>query len=176
MLLHHARRASRTGPDGSLVPLAEQDRGSWDRALIGEGVAILQAALAHDRLGEYQAQAAIAALHADAERVEETDWVQIVEWYDELLRFADTPIVRLNRAVAIGEADGAPAGLAALAEVDEGVPRHDAVAAHLHEKNGDLELAARLYADAAHSAPNLAEREHQTRQAARLNQVLRGAG
>ena len=105
--------------------------------------------------------------------VEDTDWVQIVEWYDELLRFADTPIVRLNRAVAVGEADGAPAGLAALAEVDEHIPRRDAVAAYLHEKNGDLELAARLYADAARNAPNLAERDHQTRQAARLNQQLR---
>ena len=106
-------------------------------------------------------------------RVEDTDWVQIVEWYDELLQFADTPIVRLNRAVAVGEADGAPAGLAALAQVDEHIPRRDAVAAHLHEKNGDLELAARLYADAAHNAPNLAERDHQMRQAARLNQMLR---
>ena len=105
--------------------------------------------------------------------VEDTDWVQIVEWYDELLQFADTPIVRLNRAVAVGEADGALAGLAALAEVDEHIPRRDAVAAHLHEKNGDLELAARLYADAAHNAPNLAERDHQMRQAARLNQMLR---
>ena len=110
MLLHHARRRSRTRPDGSIVPLAEQDRSRWDTALIAEGVDILHAALARDRLGEYQAQAAIAALHADAPRVEETDWVQIVEWYDELLRFADTPIVRLNRAVAVGEADGAPAG------------------------------------------------------------------
>ena len=89
-----------------------------------------------------------------------------MEWYDELLRFADTPIVRLNRAVAVGEADGAPAGLAALAQVDEHVPRRDAVAAHLHEKNGDLEVAARLYAEAARNAPNLAERDHQTRQAA----------
>src|SRR5438270_876954 len=125
--------------------------------------------MARNQLGEYQAQAAIAALHADAPRVEETDWVQIVEWYDELLRFADTPIVRLNRAVAVGEADGAPAGLAALAEVDGAVPRREAVAAYLHEKKGDLELAARLYADAARNAPNLAERDHQTRQAARLN-------
>jgi predicted RNA polymerase sigma factor len=113
--------------------------------------------LARDQLGEYQAQAAIAALHADEPRVEETDWAQIVEWYDELLRFADTPIVRLNRAVAVGEADGAPAGLAALAEVDQHVPRREAVAAYLHEKNGDLELAARLYANAARNAPNLAE-------------------
>ncbi len=172
MLLHHARRNSRTRPDGSIVPLADQDRGRWDTALIAEGIDITHAALARDQLGEYQAQAAIAALHADAPRVEETDWVQIVEWYDELLRFADTPIVRLNRAVAVGEADGAPAGLAALAQVDEDVPRRDAVAAYLHEKNGDLELAARLYAAAARNAPNLAERDYQTRQAARLNQRL----
>jgi RNA polymerase sigma factor (sigma-70 family) len=173
MLLHHARRRSRTRPDGSIVSLAEQDRSQWDTSLIGEGVEILQAALARDRFGEYQAQAAIAALHADAATVEDTDWVQIVEWYDELLRFADTPIVRLNRAVAVGEADGAPAGLAALAGVDDDVPRREAVAAHLHEKNGDLELAARLYADAARNAPNTAERDHQTRQAARLNAQLR---
>ncbi len=165
MLLHHARRPSRTRPDGSIVPLAEQDRSQWDTALIVEGIDIAHAALARDQLGEYQAQAAIAALHADAPRVEETDWVQIVEWYDELLRFADTPIVRLNRAVAVGEADGAPAGLAALAEVDADVPRREAVEAYLREKNGDLELAARLYASAARNAPNLAERDHQTRQA-----------
>jgi len=173
MLLHHARRRSRTRPDGTLVPLAEQDRSLWDTELIAEGVAVERAALARDRLGEYQAQAAIAALHADAPRFEDTDWVQIVEWYDELLRFADTPIIRLNRAVAVGEADGALAGLAALADVDGDVPRRDAVAAYLHERNGDLELAARLYAAAARNAPNLAERDHQTRQAARLNQLLR---
>ena len=174
MLLHHARRHSRTRPDGSLVPLGEQDRRLWDDDLIVEGTGLVQAALARDRLGEYQAQAAIAALHADAPSVEETDWVQIVEWYDELLRFADTPVVRLNRAVAVGEADGAPAGLTALTEVPDGVPRRDAVAAHLHERNGDLELAARLYADAARNAPNLAERDHQTRQVVRLNEQLRG--
>jgi predicted RNA polymerase sigma factor len=173
MLLHHARRRSRTGADGRIVPLPDQDRTLWDTALIAEGIAILQAALARDRLGEYQAQAAIAALHADAKSFEETDWVQIVEWYDELLRFADTPIVRLNRAVAVGEADGAPSGLAALTEVGQGIPRRDAVAAYLHERNGELELAARLYTDAARNAPNLAERDHQTRQAARVNQLLR---
>jgi predicted RNA polymerase sigma factor len=172
MLLHHARRPSRTRADGTIVPLAEQDRRRWDTGLVDEGISILQAALARDRLGEYQAQAAIAALHADAPHVDATDWVQIVEWYDELLRFADTPVVRLNRAVAVGEADGAPAGLAALAEVAADVPRRDAVAAHLHERNGDLALAARLYAEAARSAPSLAERDHQTRQAARVNQAL----
>jgi RNA polymerase sigma factor (sigma-70 family) len=173
MLLHHARRRSRTGPDGRIVALAEQDRSLWDDELIAEGIVIVQAALARDRLGEYQTQAAIAALHADAPRVEATDWVQIVEWYDELLQFADTPIVRLNRAVAVGEAEGASAGLAALASVDAHIPRRDAVAAHLHEKNGELELAARLYADAALNAPTLAERDYQMRQAARLNQMLR---
>jgi RNA polymerase sigma factor (sigma-70 family) len=172
MLLHHARRASRTGADGRIVPLAEQDRSRWDHDLIAEGITIVQAALALDRLGEYQTQAAIAALHADATRVEDTDWVQIVEWYDELLRFADTPIVRLNRAVAVGEAEGAGAGLAALALVDDRIPRREAVAAHLHEMNGDLALAGRLYADAARNAPNLRERDHQLRQAARVNQLL----
>jgi RNA polymerase sigma factor (sigma-70 family) len=173
MLLHHARRSARTGSDGSLIPLAEQDRSLWDTTAIADGVTILYAALAHDRLGPYQAQAAIAALHADARSVEETDWVQIVEWYDELVRLADTPIVRLNRAVAVGEADGAPAGLRALADVPADVLRRDAVAAHLHERNGELQLAATLYASAAHHAPNLAERDHQARQAARVNQVLR---
>src|ERR671920_2387800 len=134
MLLHHARRASRTGPGGRLVPLGEQDRSRWDTGLITEGVAILQAVLARDRLGEYQAQAAIAALHADAQTAEETDWVQIVEWYDELVRLTNSPVARLNRAVAVGEADGPHAGLAAIVELDPGLPRYAAVAAHLHER------------------------------------------
>jgi len=176
MLLHHARRAARTDEHGGLVPLAEQDRCRWDTALISEGVTILQRALARDRVGRYQAQAAIAALHADAPTFEETDWVRIAEWYDELLRHADTPVVRLNRAVAIGEADGPLAGLAALADVPEDVPRRSAVAAYLHERNGDLELAARLYAHAARHAPNLAERNHQARQAARVNALLAERG
>ncbi|AXI73742.1 RNA polymerase sigma factor [Streptomyces bacillaris] len=169
MLLHHARRAARTAPDGSLVPLAEQDRERWDTAAIAEGVRILQAALARDRLGEYQAQAAVAALHADAPTAAETDWVQIVEWYDELARLTPSPVVRLNRAVAVGEADGPRAGLAALAEVDGSLPRYAAVSAYLHERDGALETAARLYAEAARKAQNAAERDHLTRQAARLN-------
>ena len=174
MLLHHARRPARTRPDGSLVPLAEQDRSRWDTALVAEGVAVLQAALVRDRLGEYQAQAAVAALHADAARAEETDWVQIVGWYDELLRLTGSPVVALNRAVAVGEADGAGAGLAALAAVDPAVPRRTAAAAHLHEKAGDLATAARLYAEAARAAPDLPERHHLARQAARIGQALRG--
>ncbi|MFI9158262.1 RNA polymerase sigma factor [Kitasatospora aureofaciens] len=176
MLLHHARRAGRTAPDGSLVPLAEQDRSRWDTGLIAEGVGILQAALARDRLGEFQAQAAIAALHADAPTAEETDWVQIVEWYDELLRLTASPVVRLNRAVAVGEADGPRAGLAALAAVDESLPRYAAVAAYLRERDGHLATAARLYVEAAHRAPDPAERDHLTRQAARLNVRLNKPG
>ena len=175
MLLHHARRASRTGPGGRIVPLDEQDRSTWDTALIAEGVGILQSALAREELGPYQAQAAIAALHADAASTEETDWIQIVEWYDELVRLADTPVVRLNRAVAVGEADGPRAGLAAIAGLDPGLPRHAAVAAHLHERAGDLARAAELYAEAAHAAPSAAERDHCVRQAARVRQRLSAA-
>jgi RNA polymerase sigma factor (sigma-70 family) len=169
MLLHHARRAARTAPDGSLVSLAEQDRSQWDTQLIAEGVEILQTALGRDQLGEFQAQAAIAALHADARTAEETDWVQIVDWYDELVRLTDSPVVRLNRAVAVGEADGAGPGLAALAQLDPSLPRFDAVAAYLHERQGNLATAARLYAEASRKAANLAERDHLMRQAARLN-------
>ncbi|MBS2936637.1 RNA polymerase subunit sigma-24 [Nocardioides sp. J2M5] len=169
MLLHHARRAARTRADGTLVPLAEQDRSRWDTAAIAEGARLLQAALAEDRRGEYQLQAAIAALHADAPSAAETDWVQVVEWYDELLALTGSPVVRLNRAVAVGEADGARAGLAALAEVDPALPRHRAAAAHLHEKAGDRAVAARLYAEAADLASSRAERVHLIRQAARLN-------
>jgi predicted RNA polymerase sigma factor len=169
MLLHHARRSARTRPDGSLVPLAQQDRSMWDTRLIAEGVEILQTALARGKIGQFQAQAAIAALHADARTAEETDWVQIVEWYDELARLTDSPIVALNRAVAVGEADGPRAGLAVLAKLDPNLPRHAAVSAYLHEQNGDVATAAHLYADAASRATNLPERDHLTRQAARLN-------
>ena len=174
MLLHHARRTARTRPDGSLVPLAEQDRIRWDTRMIAEGVTVLQAALARDHLGEFQAQAAIAALHADAQKAAETDWVQIVEWYDELVRLTDSPVARLNRAVAVGEADGPRAGLAALAGLDPALPRYTAVLAYLHERDGDLVVAARLYAEAARAAHSLPERDHLTRQAARLNARLRG--
>ncbi|MEV0717188.1 DUF6596 domain-containing protein [Asanoa sp. NPDC050611] len=173
MLLHHARRASRVGPGGRLVPLGEQDRSRWDTDLIAEGVTVLQAALARDRLGEYQAQAAIAALHADARTAAETDWVQIVEWYDELLRLTDSPVVRLNRAVAVGEADGPPAGLTELGKVDPDLPRYTAVRAYLLERAGDLAQAADLYAVASRAATSAPERDHLTREAARVRQSLR---
>lgn len=167
-LLHHARRPARMRADGSLVPLAEQDRALWRRDLIAEGVTVLQAALARDRLGEYQAQAAIAALHADAQTADDTDWVQIVEWYDELVRITDSPVVRLNRAVALGEADGPQAGLAALGALDPALPRYTAAAAHLHEKAGDIDTAAELYARAAAQAQTVAERNHLVMKAAML--------
>ncbi|OBA77707.1 RNA polymerase subunit sigma-24 [Mycolicibacterium elephantis] len=171
-LLHHARRLARIRADGSLVPLAEQDRSLWRRDLIAEGVAVLQAALARDRLGEYQAQAAIAALHADAQTVDQTDWVQIVEWYDELVKLTDSPVVRLNRAVAVGEADGPQAGLAALAGLDASLPRYTAAVAYLRERAGELAEAARLYSEAASQAQTLAERNHLTLRAATLRQRL----
>jgi RNA polymerase sigma factor (sigma-70 family) len=174
MLLHHARRPSRTRADGRLVPLAEQDRSRWDTTAITEGVDVLQTALARDRPGEFQAQAAIAALHADAQTAGETDWVQIVSWFDELVRLTDSPVARLNRAVAVGEAYSPRAGLAALAVLDTDLPRYAAVAAYLHERDGDPVTAARLYAEAARSALSLPERDHLTRQAARLNARLRG--
>lgn len=97
--------------------------------------------------------------------------MQIVEWYDELLRFTDNPVARLNRAVAVGEADGPHAGLAAMAELDPSLPRYTAAAAYLHERAGDTATAARLYAEAAHLATSVPERDHLVRQAARLHSV-----
>ena len=168
MLLHHARRHARTTASGRLIPLAEQDRTRWETNLIAEGIDILQQALLQDRLGEYQAQAAIAALHADAQTAAETDWPQIVEWYDELLAISASEIVRLNRAVAIGEADGPQAGLAALATVNPNVPRYAAVSGYLHERAGQRARATEDYATAARLATTEAERDHLQRQAARL--------
>lgn len=173
MLLHHARRPARFTAEGALVPLREQDRRRWDTAAIRTGIQVLQAALAQDRLGEFQAQAAIAALHADAPTVEETDWVQIVEWYDELVALTDSPIARLNRAVAVGEAEGPRAGLTALAPLEQSLPRYEAAAAYLHERAGDAEIAARLYGQAARAATNQAEHDHLRRQAARLTTAAR---
>ena len=169
MLLHAARRPARFSASGALVPLAEQDRSLWDTRLITEGVALLQAALGRDELGEYQAQAAIAALHCDAASAAETDWVQVVEWYDELVALTGSPVARLNRAVAVGEADGPRAGLAALAELDRSVPRWAAVAAYLHAAAGDDARAAGFYEQAARAATNTAERDHLQREAARLS-------
>jgi len=168
MLLHHARRHSRLSPAGELIPLAQQDRSRWDMELIAEGVDILQHALAQDRLGEYQAQAAIAALHADAPSAEETDWPQILEWYDVLVTLTDSPVAALNRAVAVGQVDGPLAGLSVVNTVPAEVPRHAAVRAYLNEQAGNLAAARALYLEAARAAPSIPERDHLTRQAARL--------
>ena len=171
MLLHHARRAARFDADGTLVPLDQQDRAAWDVAEIAEGVRILQGALARDRPGEYQIQAAIAALHDDAASADETDWPQILAWYDELLALSDNPSAALSRAVAVGKVDGPLVGLRALDGLDarlRGNYRLDAVRAYLNEAAGNIQAAAELYAGAADRAPSAAERDHLTKQAARL--------
>jgi RNA polymerase sigma factor (sigma-70 family) len=170
MLLHHARRAARTDSAGTLVPLDEQDRTLWDRAMIAEGVGILQAALAQDRRGEYQIQAAIAALHDDAQTAAETDWPQILEWYDELLALTGNPVVELSRAVALGEVDGPLVGLGALDGIDERLTEHHrlhAVRAHLHERAGNAQQAAALFTQAADATTSQAERQHLLKRAAR---------
>ncbi|WP_375489401.1 RNA polymerase sigma factor [uncultured Jatrophihabitans sp.] len=175
MLLHHARRDARTDDAGRLVTLDRQDRSRWHRSEIAEGVAILQAALAQDRLGPYQAQAAIAALHDDCPVAEQTDWSQILQWYDELARLRPgDPVVALNRAVAVGAVDGPRAGLAAAADLDSalgGRHRLAAVRAYLHEHAGETELAAQLYEQASAAATNVQERDHLAAQAARLRHV-----
>lgn len=172
MVLHHARRDARTDDDGRVVTLDRQDRSRWHTDEIAAGVEILQLALTQDRLGPYRVQAAIAALHDDAATAAETDWSQILEWYDELSSLRpDDPIVTLNRAVAVGEVDGPRAGLAALAGLDEVLGAHHrltAVRAHLHERAGETVLAAGLYAQASAAATNNAERDHLALQAARL--------
>jgi RNA polymerase sigma-70 factor (ECF subfamily) len=117
MLLQDARRAARTGPDGELVLLDEQDRGRWDRAQIDEGLALVERALRRGRPGPYQLQAAIAAVHASAPVAADTDWPQIVALYDELLRRQPTPVVALNRAVAVAMVDGPERGLELLAGI-----------------------------------------------------------
>jgi RNA polymerase sigma factor (sigma-70 family) len=171
MLLHDARRAARSDGTGALVPLDEQDRGRWDRASIVEGVRILQAALAEDRRGEYQIQAAIAALHDDARSAAETDWAQVLSWYDELVELTGNPLAALSRAVALGEVDGPLVALRALEALDEPLAGHhrlDAVRAHLLERAGRGQEAAELYRRAASRTTSVAERDHLTKRAARL--------
>ena|SRR5687768_775504 len=148
------------GPDGSLVLLGEQDRGSWDRALLEEGQAIVRACLRRNEPGPYQLQAAINAVHADAASVDDTDWPQIVALYDQLLALAPTPVVALNRAVAVGEVRGAAAALALVDELklDNYHPFH-ATRADLLRRLGRAEEAAAAYERAAELAPTAAERD-----------------
>ncbi len=160
LLLTESRRASRTRPDGSLVLLGEQDRRRWDRALIEEGQAIVRRCLRRNQPGAYQLQAAINAVHADATTLEQTDWSQIVALYDQLLALAPTPVVALNRAIAIAEVRGACAALALVDELDLNNyhPFH-ATRADLLRRLGRNREAAAAYECAAALAPTDAERD-----------------
>jgi len=160
LLLTESRRSSRTRPDGSLVLLGEQDRTRWDRALIEEGQAIVRWCLRRNQPGPYQLQAAINAVHADAPTVEETDWSQIVALYDQLLTVAPTPVVALNRAIAIGEVRGPAAALALVDELDlDNYHPFHATRADLLRRLGRNSEAAAAYERAANLAPTEAERD-----------------
>ena len=160
LLLTESRRASRLGPDGSLVLLAEQDRSRWDRAAIDEGHAIVRGCLKRNTPGPYQLQAAISAVHADAASAEATDWLQIVALYDQLLEMAPTPVVALNRAVAVAEVHGQAAGLALVDQLDlDTYHLFHATRADLLWRLGRLSEAETAYARAAALAPTRAERE-----------------
>ncbi len=171
MLLTDARRAARTGPDGELIPLADQDRTQWDRAAIAEGVALVTEALAHGRVGEYQLQAAIAAVHDQAPRHADTDWADIASLYRLLERMTGNPMVTLNRAVAVAFAEGPDAGLALLEGVGNRIGDHHrlhSVRAHLLEMAGDAPSAIEEFRAAAARTTNLREQHFLTKQAARL--------
>jgi RNA polymerase sigma factor (sigma-70 family) len=172
MLLTEARRAARSGPDGRLVPLAEQDRGLWNQELIQEGLLLIGDALSRTPLGPYQLQAAIAAVHAEARRAEDTDWPQILALYDLLERIAPNPMVTLNRAVAVGMVDGPRAGLDVLAALDdERIAEHHrlhAIRAHLLEMAGDAAPARAEYLAAARRTSSLREQRYLQARAARL--------
>jgi RNA polymerase sigma factor (sigma-70 family) len=175
MLLTDARRQARTGPDGELIPLNKQDRSLWDRAEISEGVSVLTAALAKGSIGAYQLQAAIAAVHDEAPRAEDTDWPQILALYDLLKRMSPNPLVILNHAVAAAMVNGPSAGLDLLRTLDSegrlsGHHRLDAVRAHLYEMAGDREAAIAHYRAAANGTTSLPERNYLLTQAARLKE------
>jgi RNA polymerase sigma factor (sigma-70 family) len=179
MLLNHARLPARVDPEGRIVTLDRQDRALWDRRQIAEGVRVLQSALAMQteqrRPGRYQIEAAITALHDDAASAAETDWPQILAWYDDLVALTDDPARQdpaavLGRAVAVGHVLGAAAGLREtdrLRDVIGERHRWHAVRGYLHELGGDLPAAATAYAEASRRATNVAERDHLVRRAAR---------
>jgi predicted RNA polymerase sigma factor len=173
MLLTEARHPARVTPDGSMVPLAEQDRSLWRPDLIEEGTGLVTGALAQGPVGPYQLQAAIAAVHAEARTAGQTDWPQILALYDLLERVAPGPVVTLNRAVAVAMVRGPHAGLAVLAtlESDGRMARHHRLAglrAHLHELAGDREAAVAEYRLAAQRATSLPERRYLEARGARL--------
>ncbi len=168
MLLTDARRPARTGPDGELVPLEAQDRTRWDRARIAEGLALVTEALDRGRVGPYQLQAAIAALHDQAGRYEDTDWVEILTLYGHLEQMTGNPMVALNRAVALAMVHGPDAGLEVVDSLRDRLGEHHrryAVRAHLLELAGDP-AAAGEYRAAADRTANLRERNYLTTRAA----------
>jgi len=172
MLLTDARRPARTGADGALVPLAEQDRTLWDADRIRAGTELLDAAFRRGRVGEYQLQAAIAALHDRAASVAATDWPQIVALYGLLERVTGSPVVALNRAIAVAMCDGPEAGLRLVDDLEPALPGHHRVAstrAHLLELAGDPTSAATQYRLAAAATASEPEKRYLTMRAARLN-------
>jgi RNA polymerase sigma factor (sigma-70 family) len=173
MLLTDARRAARTQPDGSLVPLAEQDRGKWDRERIEEGIALISAALPGGQVGPYQLQAAIAAVHDEAATMADTDWPQVLALYELLELTGTNPFTTLSRSVAVAMVHGPAAGLAVLSELatDRRMARHHrllATRAHLEELAGDRRAAASDYLRAARLATSLPERRYLAVRAARV--------
>jgi RNA polymerase sigma factor (sigma-70 family) len=173
MLLTDARRAARTGPDEELIPLDKQDRSLWDRVEISEGIELLTAALAKGAVGLYQLQAAIAAVHDEAERAEDTDWPQILALYELLKRVSPGPMVTLNHAIAAAMVHGPAEGLQLLGALDTDPRlathyRLAAVRAHLLEQTGDYEAAIKLYRVAAAGTTSIPERNYLMTQAARL--------
>ena len=174
MLLTDARRPARTGAGGELIPLEEQDRSRWDRQLIKEGTALLDAAMTTGAVGEYQLQAAIAALHDRATRVADTDWPQILALYGLLERMTGNPVVSLNRAIAASMVHGPAEGLRLLTALDERLPGHYRLAAvrgHLYERAGDAAAAMTHYRAAAARTTSVPERQYLTTRAARLKEL-----
>jgi RNA polymerase sigma factor (sigma-70 family) len=176
MLLTDARRAARTQPNGSLVPLDEQDRSLWNRAQITEGIALVTRTLGTAPMGPYQLQAAIAAVHDEASTPEQTDWPQILALYDVLERVSPGPVVTLNRAVAVAMVHGPRAGLALLGTLDDDARmahthRLEVVRGHLLERAGDLAAARTSYLRAARMTASLPEQHYLALRAARLDQA-----
>jgi RNA polymerase sigma factor (sigma-70 family) len=174
MLLTDARRRARSGPDGELIPLADQDRTLWDRVAIEEGIALINETLSKESIGAYQLQAAIAAVHDEAARAEDTDWPQILALYGLLAHMTDNPMVMLSHAIATAMVHGPSAGLKLLDALgaDERMAGHyrlDAVRAHFLEMAGDDEAAIRCYLSAASRTASVPERNYLTTKAARLS-------
>jgi RNA polymerase sigma factor (sigma-70 family) len=179
MLLTDARRPARTDACGDLIPLAEQDRTLWDQGLIAEGIALISGAVAKGAVGEYQLQAAIAAVHDDAARVEDTDWPQILSLYGLLERMTGNPMVALNRAIVAAMVHGPTAGLKLLEALDGALAGHyrlDAVRAHLFEMAGDEQAALAHYRAAANRTTSIPEQHYLTTKAARLRARTQGSG